>query len=96
MKKKVKIILSLIIGFAVAMALMAVSIYFGYSKAYDIESAGYTVKLFGISIYQLTKAGSEYTGAAIGPNMGIICGIFMALGFAIEEVVDKLRNKNQK
>lgn len=72
MKKKVKIILSLIIGFAVAMALMAVSIYFGYSKAYDIESAGYTVKLFGISIYQLTKAGSEYTGAAIGPNMGVL------------------------
>lgn len=52
------------------MSLMAVSIYFGYSKTYDIESAGYTVKLFVISVYQLTKAGSVYTGAAIGPNMG--------------------------
>lgn len=36
MSKKGKIILALIIGFAAAIIIMSVFIYFGYSKAYGI------------------------------------------------------------
>lgn len=88
--KKVKMVLALIIGFAIAMILMSVTIYFGYSNAYRFDVAQYTVKLLGISIYELTRVGTEYVGAAIGIHMGIICGICMTISFAIEIMIRKL------
>lgn len=45
MKKKAEMVLALIIGFAVAMILMSVAIYFGYSNAYRLDVERYTVKL---------------------------------------------------
>ncbi|HJA40437.1 MAG TPA: LlsX family protein [Firmicutes bacterium] len=90
MKKKAEMVLALIIGFAVAMILMSVAIYFGYSNAYRLDVERYTVKLLGISIYELTRIGTEYVGAAIGKHMGLICGIFMALSFTIDMVIRKL------
>lgn len=80
----------LIIGFVIAMILMSAAIYFGYSNAYRLDVEQYTVKLLGISIYELTKTGTEYAGAAIGKHMGLICGIFMTLSFTIDMVVRKL------
>lgn len=80
----------LIIGFVIAMILMSTAIYFGYSDAYRLEVERYTVKLLGISIYELTRIGTEYAGAAIGKHMGLICGIFMALSFIIDMVIRKL------
>lgn len=90
MKKKAETVLSLIIGFAVAMIFMGAAIYFGYSNAYRLGVERYTVKLLGISIYELTWIGAEYAGAAIGKHMGLICGIFMALSFTVDMVIRKL------
>lgn len=93
MSKKAKIILALLIGFAAAMILMSVFIYFGYSSAYSTNAEQYTVKIFGISIYELTRSGDKYTGSSFGPNMGIICSICMAVSFAAEEIINKIRRK---
>lgn len=93
MSKKAKIILALVIGFAAAMILMSVFIYFGYSSAYSTDAEQYTVKILGISIYELTRSGDKYIGSPVGPNMGIICGICMAVSFAAEEIIYKIRRK---
>lgn len=93
MNKKAKIILALIIGFAAAMLLMSVCIYFGYSGAYSTDAEQYTVRLFGISIYELTRSENKYIGSSIGLHMGIICGICMAVSLAAEEIIRKMRHK---
>lgn len=90
MKRAFIIILSLVIGFVIAMILMSIFIYFGYSSAYNTGVEQYTVKLFGISIYKLTRFETEYLGEAIGPNMGIICVICMAVSFVTEELIRRL------
>lgn len=75
------------------MILMSVFIYFGYSSAYSMDAEQYTVKILGVSIYELTRSGDKYTGLPVGPNMGIICGICMAVSFAAEEIIHKIRRK---
>lgn len=92
MKKIGKVLLTLVIGFIVAMILMGISIYFGYYKAYSSGVEQYTVRLLGISIYQLERVGEEYTGTTIGLHMGIICGICMMISLAVREVISKLHN----
>lgn len=66
MKKKIKILIALIVGFALAMLLMSVAIYFGYTNAYSTDVNTLTVKILGIPIYELTKSGTEYIGKSIG------------------------------
>lgn len=70
MKKKIKILIALIVGFALAMLLMSVAIYFGYTNAYSTDVNTLTVKILGIPIYELTKSGTEYIGKSIGVYMG--------------------------
>lgn len=41
--------------------------------------------------YELTKAGSEYVGKAMGIYMGIVCGIGMLLAVCVEELISKVR-----
>ena len=48
MKKKIKILIALIVGFALAMLLMSVAIYFGYTNAYSTDVNTLTVKILGI------------------------------------------------
>ena len=79
MKKKIKILIALIVGFALAMLLMSVAIYFGFTNAYSTDVNALTVKILGIPIYELTKSGTEYIGKSIGVYMGAVCGICMAL-----------------
>lgn len=83
----------MIFGFMAAMILMGISIYFGYCKVYRSGVEQYTVRLLGISIYQLEMAGEEYTGTAIGLYMGIICGICIIISLAVREVLSKLQRK---
>ena len=68
MKKKIKILIALIVGFALAMLLMSVAIYFGYTNAYSTDVNTLTVKILGIPIYELTKSGTEYIGKSIGED----------------------------
>lgn len=93
MKKNRIIILTLIIGFAIAMILMSVLIYFGYCEAYRTDANQYTVSIWGISIYKLIKVETGYSAAAIGPNMGIVCGICMAVSFIAGRIIHKLRSR---
>ena len=79
MKKRTKILIALIVGLALAMLLMGIAIYFGFTNVYSTEVNMLTVKMLGMPIYELTKAGTEYVGNPIGIYMGAVCGICMAL-----------------
>lgn len=93
MKKKFKILIALIVGLALAMLLMGIAIYFGFTKAYSTGVNALTVKILGIPIYELTKFGTEYVGNPIGIYMGAVCGICMVLNVIIEELISKVRRK---
>ena len=83
MKMKNRILIALAVGFVIAMLLMSVKIYFGFTNAYSTNINVLTVKILGIPIYELTKSGSEYFGKSIGTHMGAICGICMALSLSL-------------
>lgn len=93
MKRKIKILISLIVGFALAMLLMSVAIYFGFTDAYSTGVNSLTVKILGIPVYELTKSGTEYIGKSLGVYMGAVCGICMALSVIVEEFISKVRHK---
>lgn len=96
MKAPLRILIFLVGGFAVAMLCMTIAISFGYSNAYKSSLDSYSVYLFGLEIYTLTKAGAQYAGASIGINMGILCMAFMAVTVGIEEIVRNLICKNRR
>lgn len=83
--------LALAIGFAGAMAYMAVMIWLGYRQAYSGGAAAVPVRAFGIRIYDIVRAGEGYAGSSRGPAMGLVCGIGMAAAVIIEELLRRLR-----
>lgn len=54
-----RILIALAVGFVIAMLLMSVKIYFGFTNAYSTNINVLTVKILGIPIYELTKSGCE-------------------------------------
>lgn len=56
---KNRILIALAVGFVIAMLLMSVKIYFGFTNAYSTNINVLTVKILGIPIYELTKSGCE-------------------------------------
>lgn len=93
MKKRSKIILAIVIGFVMAMIIMSVAIYFGYTTAYDTNVNLWTVKIVGIPIYDLSISGDAYIGSPKGIYMGLFCGICMCLAVVIQVIIDKIRRK---
>lgn len=93
MKKKAKIGVALIIGFVIAIILMGVVIYFGYTNAYSANVDTLTVKILGIPIYELKKSGTEYVGKTIGIYMGVVCGGCMFLSVIAEELISRVKHK---
>ena len=93
MKMKNRILIALAVGFVIAMLLMSVKIYFGFTNAYSTNINVLTVKILGIPIYELTKSGSEYFGKSRGIYMGAVCGLCMILSVIIEEIFVKVRQK---
>ena len=93
MKMKNRILIALAVGFVIAMLLMSVKIYFGFTNAYSTNINVLTVKILGIPIYELTKSGLEYFGKSIGIHMGAVCGLCMTLSVIIEEIFFKVRQK---
>ena len=95
MKKKriIPLILAIAAGFGLAMAAMAVVIYFGYTDAYASGVDSMNVSLFGLDIYTLTKAGEQYNGASIGQNMGIISLIYVAAAVLFEQILIRAAGK---
>lgn len=89
------LLLALLLGFALAMAAMAVAIYFGYTDAYRLGTDSHTVSLFGLRIYELTKGKDAYTGAAVGTNMGIFCIVCMLLTTAAEQLLTRWGHKER-
>ena len=96
MKMKNRILIALAVGYVIAILLMSVKIYFGFTNAYSTNINVLTVKILGIPIYELTKSGSEYFGKSIGTHMGAICGICMALSVIIEEIFFKVKQKQKR
>ena len=94
-KAPLRILIFLVSGFALAMICMTIAIYFGYDNAYKSSMDNYSVYLFGLEIYTLTKTGTEYAGTSIGMNMGILCMAFMAVTVGIEEITRKLICNNR-
>jgi hypothetical protein len=93
-KRKIKgIVIAAGIGVAAAMIFMAISIYFGYCTAYSIHTNSMNVSVFGLDIYRLIRVGEKYSGYSIGPNMGILCVIFVAVSLCIEQVIVRLLTK---
>lgn len=92
-KNKMKWLGVLILSFVVALILMGVVIYFGYTEAYQTGVEELTVKIIGIPIYQLSKNGTTYVGETIGIYMGFFSGICMALGLIVSFLWEKLRRK---
>ena len=93
MKMKNRILIALAIGFVIAMLLMSVKIYFGFTNAYRTNVNAQTVKILGIPIYELTKSGTEYFGKSNRIYMGAVCGICMTLSVIIEEIFFKIRQE---
>lgn len=91
--KTKRIVISAVIGFAVATILMSIFIYFGYSTAYSSNVDSLNVAMFGLDIYTLTQVGDSYSGVSIGTNMGIICGSFIVAAICIEQVIMKFSSK---
>lgn len=81
---KNRILIALAVGFVIAMLLMSVKIYFGFTNAYSTNINVITVKILGIPIYELTKSGSEYLGKSIGIHMGAVCGLCMTLSVILK------------
>lgn len=91
MKNKVKLILALVIGFVIAMIIMSIAIYFGYTSAYSTGVELFTVRVLGIPIYELSKTGTEYAGVSNGICMGMFCGICMSIAVAIKIIIERIR-----
>ena len=93
MKMKNRILIALAVGYVIAILLMSVKIYFGFTNAYSTNINVLTVKILGIPIYELTKSGTEYFAKSIGIHMGAVCGLCMTLSVIIEEIFFKVRQK---
>ena len=97
MKRKMKnsktIIIAIIVGLAVAMLVMAVAIYLGYTNAYISNVNEINISIFGINIKKKKKNVDKYIGSSIGQNMGIICVIFIAGAICVERLITKVKSK---
>lgn len=93
LKHSTRVIISLGIGFVLAMIVMFIGIFIGYTYAYKSGVDVHMVNIFGIGIYTLNKNGNIYSGTAIGKSMGALCAIFMVCSMIVEECISKIRNK---
>lgn len=91
MKPIVRRLITLMCGFGIALLFMAAAIYFGYSNAYRRGTETSEVYMFGLNIYHLVLSGEKYIGTSNGPAMGGVSAIVMAVVFAVEEIIFKLR-----
>lgn len=91
MKPIVRRLITLVCGFGIALLFMAAAIYFGYSNAYRRGTETSEVYMFGLNIYHLVLSGEKYIGTSNGPAMGGVSAIVMAVVFAVEEMIFKLR-----
>lgn len=64
--------IAIVVGFLISLILMAIVIYFAYSKAYETGMEAMAAKILGLPIYHLIKEGDTYIGQSIGLNMGIV------------------------
>lgn len=90
MKKSIRIIITLAAGFAIAIVLMSVAIYFGYSDAYAQGGLEHSVHLLGLDIYHLRLAGNEYIGQSNGPAMGKFSCLVMVVTLISEEALRRI------
>lgn len=95
MKRWLRVLIAVGAGFGIAMLIMTMAIYFGYTHAYASGGALYDVRILGIKIYELALDGEKYSGVSIGENMGIFCGICMAAAVIVEELIAHRKSGTQ-
>lgn len=84
MKKNqfVRMCLEILAGIGISVVLSIILIFFGYFKANSGDLDSYSVNIFGLTLYNITKISGEYTGQAINQNMsiiGILCSILIMM-----------------
>lgn len=60
-------------------------------KSNDLDS--YSVRLIGVTLYDITKSGNEYVGQAINQNMSIIGMVISIITIIVNETRVYLTNK---
>ena len=86
-----------IIGFVVAMVVMSIAIFFGYTDAYETSVDSMYVKILGVPVFVLKKSGDSYVGRSLGPNMGAICLAFIFISIIIQTIGQRIiKQKTQQ
>lgn len=96
MKKNLRRLFALGLGFIIGCIFVGILIYFGYYHAYEAAVKSVTVKFLGLSLYEIVQNGETYVGTAIGPNIGVISTIFALLALLVEEAWLRLVGKKKK
>lgn len=93
MKQFLRICLEIFIGSVISTILSAILIAIGYYKVKNNDLDSYSVRLIGVTLYDITKSGNEYVGQAINQNMSIIGMVISIITIIVNETRVYLTNK---
>lgn len=93
MKQFLRICLEIFIGSVISTILSAILIAIGYYKVKSNNLDSYSVRLIGVTLYDITKSGNEYVGQAINQNMSIIGMVISIITIIVNETRVYLTNK---
>lgn len=96
MKNKiVRICVEILGGFAIAVVLCGICIFWGHYHVNSAELSNYTVLFFGVPIYEITNTAGETAGASINQNMSIIAISCSIIFIFVMEVIYHVKNKKK-
>ena len=93
MKQFLRICLEIFIGSVISTILSAILIAIGYYKVKNNDLDSYSVRLIGVTLYDITKSGDKYVGQAINQNMSIIGMVISIITIIVNETRVYLTNK---
>ncbi|MFA9396819.1 MAG: LlsX family protein [Clostridiaceae bacterium] len=89
----VRICLELLAGIIISVVLCCILIFLGYYKINAESLNEYTVKLFGVIIYEIKNISGDMVGTAINKNMSIIGSICCIVSVIVWETNAILKGK---
>ncbi|AAT03892.1 protein LlsX [Listeria monocytogenes] len=101
MKKKFsnptfRIIASIVLGILIGVLICFVAIGLGYIHMNDGTLKEYSVKIFGLTIFDIKRVGSEMVGTPNNTSMmfiGVIISMILAI---VVEIIVSLKNRHRK
>ncbi|MBC1743467.1 LlsX family protein [Listeria welshimeri] len=101
MKKKfnnptIRIITSIVLGIIIGFLICFVAISMGYNQMNDATLTDYSVKVFGLPIFDIQRVGSDLVGTPNNSSMMFIGVIFSMILAIVIEIVVSLKNKHRK